>query len=72
MPASSRARRLGWSVVGAVLLGSGLRHMWLPEIYGRVRLANSLPIMHGWPVALVGLLEFAGGIYLIYRMWKRT
>jgi hypothetical protein len=68
----SVVRHAGWMLAGVALLFSGLRHLYLQHIYGRVRLLDSVPLLQGWPVVLLGLLEFACGVWLIYRMIKRT
>jgi uncharacterized membrane protein len=62
--------RLGWLIVGIVLSVSGIRHMIAPEIYGRVRVSGSPPLMEGWPVFLIGLVELAVGITLVVRFVK--
>ncbi len=65
------ARRLGWPIAGIILAASGVRHMWLREIYGRIHFAGSPPVLVGWSVFLIGLVEFAIGVYLVFRLWKR-
>jgi hypothetical protein len=34
-------------------------------------MSDSVPLLQGWPVVLLGLLESAVGAWLIYRMIKR-
>jgi len=63
-------RRYAWIVIGGILVYSGLHHMMNQKLYGKVHWGDS-PIMQGWPVAGLGLIEIALGGYLIWRWLKR-
>jgi hypothetical protein len=62
--------RFGWMIVGAILVWSGARAMWTQEIYGRIHVPGDPPILQGWPVVAIGLVELIVGAVLLYRMWR--
>ena len=68
---STDARRIGWTVVAIVLLVSGVNEIMVPEIYGRVRLPESEPLLKGVPVILLGIVQLGLGVFLLYRQWFR-
>jgi hypothetical protein len=59
--------RLGWFVVGGVLLMSGLRHVSTQQLLGRVHLSGGAPLAEGWFVVLVGVAELIAGALLVSR-----
>lgn len=62
--------RYAWIVIGGILIFAGLQHMIIQKLYGKVRLGDT-PVMEGWSVAGLGLLEVVLGGYLIWRWWRR-
>lgn len=64
--------RYGWIAVGIILAISGAQNMMDMKIYGRVRLAGAEPLLEGWPVFVVGLLELAAGIIALVWVYKKT
>ena len=62
--------RLAWSIVAVLLIVMGLHDILIPEIYGRVRMPESQPLLAGTPVVVLGLVQFALGIGLLYRQWR--
>ena len=62
---------LGWLIVGAVLIGSGIRLMLVRAIYGKVRMPGEVPALEGWPVFFAGLGEMVAGLLLIYWLLKK-
>jgi hypothetical protein len=63
--------RLGWMIVGAILVWSGAHSMWTQEIHGRIVMPGDPPLLQGWPVAAIGLAEVIVGVVLFYKMWRR-
>jgi len=61
--------RLGWLIVAAILLYSGVEHMVTQTLYGRVRIDNT-PLLQGGVVVLLGLVEVLLGIALIWLHWR--
>jgi len=61
------AREVGWTIVVAELIVSGANDIVHPEIFGRVRLPESRPLLQGAPVVMLGIAQFAVGILLLYR-----
>lgn len=68
---SADALKIGSTVVAMVLIGSGVNDIAVPEIYRRVRLLESEPLLKGAPVVLLGLLEPGSGALFLYRQWLR-
>ncbi|MEJ2107125.1 MAG: hypothetical protein P8X48_07335 [Acidiferrobacteraceae bacterium] len=64
--------RFGWMIVGAILVWDGADAMWTREIYGRIHVPGDPPILQGWPVAAIGLVELIVGAALLYRMWRSS
>ncbi|MBI4683765.1 MAG: hypothetical protein HY755_01020 [Nitrospirae bacterium] len=62
----------GWIIVSLVLVGSGIRHIIVQEIHGRIIMAGKPPIWEGWPVIMIGVTEVAAGILLLYIMIRKT
>lgn len=63
--------RIGWLIAGIVLAGSGVRHVVVQEMYGRVHTGGEPPLMEGWPVFGMGLAELAAGVLLLLWSWRR-
>jgi len=64
--------RFGWLIVAVVLGWSGMRHMIDMEIYGRVRLPGTSPLLAGGTVFVIGLVELAIGIFCLYRAIRHS
>jgi hypothetical protein len=62
--------RYAWIVIGGILVYTGVRHLMTQKLYGKVNLGDS-PIMEGWSVTGLGLIEIALGGYLIWRWLNR-
>jgi len=62
---------IGWSIVARVLIVSGANDIVHPEIFGRVRLPESQPLLRGAPVVVLGMAQFAAGIFVLFRRWFR-
>jgi len=63
--------RFGWLIVGAVLAYGGLYAMVTREIYGKVRMPGSAPLVEGWLVFLIGVLEVIAGVLLVMWYFKK-
>jgi len=63
--------RFGWGVVALILVVDGVRHAVTGQLWGRVRLAESVPVSEGWHVVAIGIAEAAFGLYLAYRMFRK-
>jgi uncharacterized membrane protein len=68
---SMDALKIGWTIVAIMLVFSGIHDIMVPEIYGRVRLPESEPLLKGASVVLLGIAELGLGIFLLYRQWFR-
>jgi hypothetical protein len=60
-----------WLAAGIVLAGSGVRHLLVREIYGRVHLSGEPAVLAGWSVVGIGLVELAAGIVMLVWAWRR-
>jgi len=65
------ARKVGWTSVAVLLIVSGANDTVHAEIFGRVRLPESRPLLKGASVVLLGIVELGVGIFLLYRQWFR-
>ena len=61
----------GWLLVGALCVISGIRHMIIQEIYGKVRTVGAPPLMEGGPVLVTGLLELLLGLFIAYMVLRK-
>ena len=61
----------GWLIVGVVLGLSGIQHLLTPEIHGRVRVAGQAPLLAGWSVVGIGLVEAVLGITLAVWAYRK-
>lgn len=59
-------------IVGAVCIISGIRLMINQEVYGKVRMAGTPPLMEGWPVFFSGLAELLLGIFLLIWFFRKN
>ena len=55
------SRRLGFSLVSAVLVWDGVSKVLSGVLYGRVRMEGIPPVATGWPVRGLGTLEVVIG-----------
>ncbi len=66
---SNRSGRvIGWGLVALVLVYDGLTHAATGKVWPRLKGEEILPVMEGWPVIVLGLVEAAFGIYLGSRL----
>jgi hypothetical protein len=63
--------QLFWMIIGIMLVISGGKHVITQQIMGRVHIAGTPPVMQGWSVVALGMLEAAIGIWMIVRYWRR-
>ncbi len=63
-----RQKKAAIVVVAAIIIWTGLQNMISGRIYGRVRLANSEPLLEGWYVHLLGGLLIFAGIVMVFRI----
>ena len=59
--------RFGWFIAGLILAYSGMQHMVTQQLFGKIRMMDSVPSLQGWPVLVLGLLELMAGIFFIIR-----
>lgn len=57
-----------WWVVAAVLVYDGATHAVTGTVWGRIRGLGIAPVIEGWPVVALGIVEAAFGLYLGYRL----
>ena len=65
------AKRIGWIAVAIILVIDGVSTAWTGEIFGKVRMAETGPLLQGWYVHLIGVIEALFGATLIYRFMRR-
>jgi len=69
------SKRLGFSLVSAVLVWDGVSKVLSGEMYGRVRMEGVPPVATGWPVRGLGALEAVIGLALglwLLRGWLKS
>lgn len=62
--------RLVWMIIGIMLIISGGKHVITQHIVNRIHVGGP-PLLHGWSVVLLGLIEIALGVWLIVRYLRR-
>ena len=64
-------KKIGWVIVSAVLIYSGVRNLVTGKIYGKVRISENPPSMEGWDVRLIGLALSILGVVLVYKILRK-
>ena len=67
----SNIDKLGWGIVAILLVIDGIRHAITGQLWGRVRLSDSVPVSEGWQVVTLGLVEAMFGLYFAWRLLKK-
>ena len=70
MQSNRSISRYAWIAIGGILVYTGVQHLISQKLYGKVHWGDS-PVMEGWSVAGLGLIEIVLGGFLIWRWLKR-
>jgi len=64
--------RLGRGIVALILVVDGAHHAVTGKLWGRLRLAESIPVSEGWHIVFLGIVEAVAGLILAYNLIKNN